>query len=160
MIRFAILLALGAGHGACSQAQPAGESAAASNAVANLDQGSEPAMSETRISIATDRGQVTAQLVDNDATRALVRMLPVTIEMRDHLQQEKTGTLPSQLPELPRQPNFSKGTLGLWGDRDFVVYHRNGRVPEPGIIVLGHVTGDLSMFEGPKAVTARIQRAD
>ena len=61
-------------------------------------------------------GQVTAELVDNDATRALVRMLPLTIEMRDHLRQEKTGTLPSPLPELPRQTKFSAGMLGLWGD--------------------------------------------
>ena len=117
-------------------------------------------MSEMRISIATDRGQVTAQLVDNEATRALVGMLPVTLEMHDHLRQEKTGTLPSPLPQLPRQTDFSVGTLGLWGGRDFVIYHRNGRVPEPGIIVLGRVTGDLSMFEGPDAITVRLQGAD
>jgi hypothetical protein len=117
-------------------------------------------MSETRISIATDRGQVTAELVDNEATQALVRMLPVTLEMRDHLRQEKTGTLPSPLPELRRQTDFSAGTLGLWGDRDFVIYHRDGRVPEPGIILLGRVTGDLTMFEGAEAVTVRLQRAD
>ena len=41
-------------------------------------------------------GQFTAELVDNDATRSLVRMLPITIEMRDHLRQEKTGNLPSR----------------------------------------------------------------
>jgi len=87
-------------------------------------------------------------------------MLPVTVEMRDHLRQEKTGTLPSPLPELQRQTDFSAGTIGLWGDRDFVIYHRNDRVPEPGIIVLGRVTGDLSMFEGPEAVTVRLQGVD
>ena len=156
MMRLAMLMALGAFQGACGSAQPAGNSMAAGSG-ANLNQGSEPTMSEIRISIATDRGQVTAKLVDNEATRALVRMLPVTIEMRDHLRQEKTGTLPSPLPELQRQTDFSAGTLGLWGDRDFVIYHRNGRVPEPGIIVLGQVTGDLSMFEGPEAVTVRLQ---
>ena len=75
-------------------------------------------------------------------------MLPLTIEMRDHLRQEKTGNLPSPLPELPRQTEFSAGMLGLWGDDDFVIYYRSGRVPEPGIIVLGQVTGDLSMFKG------------
>jgi len=159
-MRLAILMTLVAVQGACGSAQPAGNSVAAGEAEANLDQGSEPTMSETRISIATDRGQVTAELVDNEATQALVRMLPVTLEMRDHLRQEKTGTLPSPLPELRRQTDFSAGTLGLWGDRDFVIYHRDGRVPEPGIILLGRVTGDLTMFEGAEAVTVRLQRAD
>lgn len=160
MMRLAILMALGFVQGACGSAQPAGNSVAAGSPASDLNQGSEPTMSETRISIATDRGQVTAQLADNDAARALVGMLPLTIEMRDHLRQEKTGTLPSALPELPRQTGFSAGTLGLWGDRDFVIYHRNGRVPEPGIVVLGRVIGDLSMFEGPESVRVRIQRAE
>jgi hypothetical protein len=43
----------------------------------------------------------------NDATRSLVRMLPITIDMRDHLRQEKTGNLPSALPAIERQLDFS-----------------------------------------------------
>ena len=39
--------------------------------------------------------------IDRDNSRAIpdkyVRMLPLTIEMRDHLRQEKTGDLPSPL---------------------------------------------------------------
>ena len=57
------------------------------------------AMAQERIRISSDWGRVTAELVENDATRSLVRMLPLTIEMRDHLRQEKTGNLPSPLPE-------------------------------------------------------------
>ncbi|WBY06381.1 hypothetical protein PIB19_12280 [Sphingomonas sp. 7/4-4] len=37
---------------------------------------------------------------------------------------------------------------------------RSGRVPAPGIIVLGRVTGDLSIFDRSGAVTVRIERAD
>jgi hypothetical protein len=107
----------------------------------------EPKMTLPRILISSERGQVTAELVDNEATRTLVRMLPVTIEMRDHLRQEKTGNLPSPLPVVRRQPDFSAGTLGLWGDDDFVIYYRNGRVPAPGIIVLGRVLGDVAIFD-------------
>jgi Cyclophilin-like family len=54
-----------------------------------------PAMAQERILISSDWGKVTAELVDNNATRSLVQMLPLTIEMRDHLRQEKTGNLPS-----------------------------------------------------------------
>jgi len=117
-----------------------------------------PAMAE-RILISSDWGKVTAELVDNDATRALVRMLPITIRMRDHLRQEKTGDLPSPLPAVARQTAFSKGTLGLWSSDHFVIYYRDGRVPQPGIIVLGQVTEDVSMFDRPGPVTVRVELA-
>jgi hypothetical protein len=117
-----------------------------------------PAMAEERIVISSDWGKVTAELVDNNATRSLVQMLPLTIEMRDHLRQEKTGNLPSPLPAVERQLEFSTGTLGLWSSDHFVIYYRAGRVPQPGIIVLGRVTGDASIFDRPGPVTIRVER--
>ena len=116
-------------------------------------------MAQERVLISSDWGSVTAELVDNVATRALVRMLPVTIAMRDHLRQEKTGDLPSPLPSVPRQTPFSKGTLGLWSSDHFVIYYRDGRVPQPGIIILGQVSGDVSIFDRPGSVTVRIEAA-
>jgi hypothetical protein len=117
-----------------------------------------PAIAQERIVISSDWGKLTAQLVDNDATRSLVRMLPVTIDMRDHLRQEKTGDLPSPLPAVARQLDFSTGTLGLWSSNHFVIYYRDGRVPSPGIILLGRVTGDVSIFDRPGPVTVRVER--
>lgn len=117
-----------------------------------------PAMAQERILMSSDWGKVTAELVDNNATRSLLRMLPLTIEMRDHLRQEKTGNLPASLPAVERQLDFSTGTLGLWGSNHFVIYYRNGRVPEPGIIILGQVTGDVSIFDRPDPVTVRVER--
>ena len=119
-----------------------------------------PAMAQERILISSDWGKVTAELVDNDATRALVRMLPLTIEMRDHLRQEKTGDLPSPLPAAARQLDFATGTLGLWSSNHFVIYYRGGRVPQPGIILLGRVTGDVSIFDRPGPVTVRVERVE
>lgn len=110
--------------------------------------------------ITSERGPLSARLADNDAARALAKMLPLQIKMRDHLRQEKTGVLPSALPGGDRQAEFSVGTLGLWGDRDFVIYYRDGRVPEPGIVVLGQVSGDLSMFDNPDEVTISLRRAE
>ena len=117
-----------------------------------------PAMAQERILISSDWGQVTAELVDNNATRSLVQMLPLSIEMRDHLRQEKTGNLPSPLPAVERQVDFSAGTLGLWSSNHFVIYYRGGRVPQPGIILLGRVTGDVSIFDRPGPVTVRVER--
>jgi len=118
-----------------------------------------PAMAQERLLISSDWGNVTADLVDNDASKSLVQMLPVTIEMRDHLRQEKTGNLPSPLPAVARQTAFSKGTLGLWSSDHFVIYYRDGRVPQPGIIILGQVTGDVAIFDRPGSVTVQIERA-
>jgi hypothetical protein len=114
-------------------------------------------MAQERVLISSDWGKVEAELVDNEATRSLVRMLPVTIEMHDHLRQEKTGNLPSPLPPVPRQTAFSKGTLGLWNSNHFVIYYRDGNVPQPGIIILGQVTGDVSMFDRPGPITIRVE---
>jgi hypothetical protein len=117
------------------------------------------AMAQEQILISSDWGNVKAELVDNEATRSFVRMLPVTIEMRDHLRQEKTGDLPSPLAPAPRQTAFSKGTLGLWSADHFVIYYRDGRVPQPGIVILGQVTGDVSIFDRPGPVKVRVELA-
>jgi hypothetical protein len=117
-----------------------------------------PAMAQERILISSEWGKVTGELVDNIATQSLVRMLPLTIEMRDHLRQEKTGNLPSPLPAVERQLDFSTGTLGLWSSNHFVIYYSDGRVPQPGIILLGRVTEDISIFDQPGPVTVRVER--
>jgi hypothetical protein len=117
----------------------------------------ETAMAQERIRISSDWGNVTADLSDNDAARSLVRMLPITIEMHDHLRQEKTGSLPVPLPEASRQRDFLVGTLGLWGPDHFVIYYRKGRVPQPGIVILGSVTGDVAVFDRPGPIAVRIE---
>ena len=116
------------------------------------------AMAQQRILISSDWGKVSAELVDNDATRSLVQMLPLTIEMRDHLRQEKTGNLPSPLPAVERQLDFRTGALGLWSSDHFVIYYRDGGVPQPGIILLGRVIDDASIFDRPGPVTVRLER--
>lgn len=114
-------------------------------------------MAQEQILISSDWGDVKAELVDNDATRSLVKMLPITIEMRDHMRQEKTGDLPSPLATSRRQTGFSKGTLGLWSADHFVIYYRDGHVPQPGIVILGQVTGDVAIFDRPGAVKVRVE---
>ena len=114
-------------------------------------------MAEERIRISSDWGSVTAELADNAAARSLIGMLPVTIKLTDHLRQEKTGYLPSPLAEVPRKLDFAVGTLGLWGPDHFVIYYRKGRVPQPGIVILGNVTDDVLIFDRPGPITVRIE---
>ncbi len=115
-----------------------------------------PAMAQRHIVISSEWGEVKAELADNEAARSLARMLPVTISMRDHLRQEKTGNLPAPLAEVSRQTDFSKGMLGLWSSNHFVIYYRDGQVPQPGIAILAQVRGDVSIFDRPGSVTVTI----
>ena len=117
-------------------------------------------MAQDRIRISSTWGEVTAEIADTDAGAALMDMLPLTIEMRDHLRQEKTGYLPKDLPAGERQQGFGTGTLGLWSSNHFVIYYRDGRVPQPGIRILGQIEGDVSIFDRPGNVTVEISRID
>ncbi|WP_082505262.1 cyclophilin-like fold protein [Aureimonas sp. Leaf324] len=117
-------------------------------------------MAQERITISSDWGTVDAVLADNEAASGLLDLLPITLDMRDHLRQEKTGELPLPLPRSARRRNFSPGTIGLWGSNDFVVYYREGQVPRPGIVVLGHAEGDVSIFDRPGRVSIRIERSE
>lgn len=117
-------------------------------------------MAQERIKISSEWGSVTAELADNAATKALLDMLPLTIRMTDHLRQEKTGSLPSVLPPAARQRAFKNGTIGLWGPDHFVVYYRDGQVPQPGIVILGEVTGGALIFDRPGSLSMRVERAD
>lgn len=118
------------------------------------------AVGQDMIRISSPWGELTAELADNAAAKALLEMLPVTIDMQDHLRQEKTGQLPTALPEAERQLGFDNGTLGLWGRTDFVIYYRDGSVPRPGIVILGRVEGDASILDRPGPVTVELQRVD
>ena len=118
------------------------------------------AMAQDRIKISSEWGSITAELVDNAATKALLGLLPLTIPMTDHLRQEKTGSLPAGLPSAPRQRAFRNGTIGLWGPDHFVVYYREGQVPQPGIVILGEAKDGASIFDRPGPISVRIERDD
>jgi hypothetical protein len=150
-------------HRGMTNAEPVGESICHYARIDRTDDGTRAnsdfvRLGEGHCRACRQRRDPFAELADNDATRSLVRMLPITIDMRDHLRQEKTGNLPSALPAIERQLDFSIGTLGLWSSNHFVIYYRDGRVPQPGIVILGRVTGDVSIFDRPGAVTVRVER--
>ena len=71
-----------------------------------------PAMAQTRIVISSDWGKVTAELVDNEATRALVAMLPVTIAMRDHMHQGEDRRSPFAAARSGAADAFCEGDVG------------------------------------------------
>jgi hypothetical protein len=99
-----------------------------------------------RIQIAVGDQRVEAELDDSVASRDLLAQLPVTIEMRDHGQVEKTGRLPSPL-SLDGQPAGADprpGDLGYYAPgHDLVLYHDDQSYYD-GIVVLGRMAGDAA----------------
>ena len=161
MIRAAALLAIGAVHAGCSAEQrtdrPVAGADGAMAAARQNDRETGTPMAGTQILIASDGGEVTAELVDNDATRALLRMLPLTLQMRDHLRQEKTGNLPSPLPERPRQTEFYELRLAPKG-LEQASAHPSGTV-ENLVVAAGAVTiragGELHVLACGDAILFR-----
>lgn len=69
---------------------------------------------------------LTATLVENSSTEALIGMLsegPVTVEMNDYAGMEKVGTLPESLPRNDEQINTGAGDLILYQGNSFVIYY-------------------------------------
>ncbi|UZK67763.1 cyclophilin-like fold protein [Sphingomonas sp. M1-B02] len=116
----AIMLATGILGAACSAEERTASPTARTKDTAPESQVSpkpKRAKQGDRILISSDRGMLTAELADNDAAQALVRMLPITIEMRDHLRREKTGNLPFALARDAAESGFFDRNGGAVGER-------------------------------------------
>lgn len=114
-----------------------------------------------RIRIRMGDQSVTATLNDSEAARDLVAMLPVSIQMRDHLRREKTGRIPKPLSERTQgSPTYEKGDLGYWRPGgNFVIFYRHDglTIPSPGIVLLGKIDAGVEVFDVPGSVTVTVE---
>src|SRR5437762_5028044 len=78
-----------------------------------------------RIRIRMADQTVTATLNNNEAARDLISMLPLSVNMRDHMRREKTGPLPGPLSEQSRGVSaYEAGDLGYWRPGgNFVIFY-------------------------------------
>ena len=66
----------------------------------------------------------TVSLEDNPTTRALMKLLPVTLEMLELNGNEKHGRLPSSLPTKAMRPGtIRSGDVLLYGSDTLVVFY-------------------------------------
>ena len=84
-------------------------------------------------------------LIDNDAARAFVAQLPLTLEMSELNGNEKHAELPKALPTNASRPGtIRNGDLMLYGSNTLVIFYvtfkssysytRLGRVDEPAAL--------------------------
>jgi len=114
-----------------------------------------------RIRIRMGDQTVTATLNNSEAARDLASMLPLSIQMRDHLRREKTGPVPRPLSERTQgSPTYEKGDLGYWRPGgNFVIFYRHDglTIPSPGIVVLGKIDSGAEVFDVPGSVEVTIE---
>jgi hypothetical protein len=107
---------------------------------------------------------ITARLNDSEAARDFVSMLPLTIQMDDHLRREKTGIIPRPLSErTPGSRTYEFGDLGYWRPRNtFVIFYRQDglTIPGPGIVLLGKVDAGVEIFDVPGTVQVAVESID
>lgn len=78
------------------------------------------------MNISVDDHVMTATLVDNTTTEALLIMLsedPITLDMRDYAGMEKVATLPQSLPVHDESIDTEAGDLILYQGNSFVIYY-------------------------------------
>ena len=107
---------------------------------------------------------VSAKLNNSDAARDFAAMLPLTIQMDDHLRREKTGVIPKPLSKrTPESRTYERGDLGYWRPRNsFVIFYRQDglEIPRPGIVLLGKLSSGAEVFDvpGPVQVNAELMK--
>lgn len=79
-----------------------------------------------RLNIEVNGHLLTAELVDNSSTRALLELLAngsITVEMHDYGSMEKVGALPQSLPRNDKQTSVGAGDLILYQGNQFSIYY-------------------------------------
>ncbi len=165
-----LFVAVGLANAGCG-AQPRNDTTplpapVSGNPTTSLSTTRNDAKKETRMRIQITIGEqrFSASLSESAAAHDLVAQLPVTIDMIDHGEVEKTGPLPSPL-SLDGQPDGADpdpGDLGYYAPGNNLVLYYGDQSYFPGIVILGRLDGDaaqrISELDGP--VTATVEAAD
>ncbi len=121
-------------------------------------------MAQTKITLSTANGTMTATLSDTQAARELAALLskgPVTIEMSDYGSFEKVGTLPQSFTTSNHQITTSPGDIMLYQGNNMVIfYESNSWSYTPLGKIDNATTANLLQFLGNDRVTLTISIAD
>jgi hypothetical protein len=115
-----------------------------------------------KIRIRTADEVPTATLLDSDTARDFASLLPLRLSMGDLFHREKYAQLPRAISESgKRTDSYRVGDIGYWppGPDVAMFYRQDGqRIPNPGIVLIGHVDSGVDAFDraGSTDVTIEI----
>ena len=118
------------------------------------------ASSQTKVLLKIGENTMTALLIDNEATRELMKLLEqgdITIRMSDYGGFEKVGALPQSLPTSNTQITTMPGDIMLYqGDQLVIFYGSNSWRYTPIGKIDGANVSNLRRFLGNGGITLTI----
>lgn len=100
-----------------------------------------------KLKVTIGNKEFTATLNDSEATRELVKLLPMTINMRDHGGFEKTSSLSKSLPGRATNPGrIEVGDLMIWSGSSLVLFYSAHRTSY-NYVKLGRIDNPSGMLE-------------
>ena len=118
------------------------------------------ASSQTKVLLKIGENTMTALLIDNEATRELMKLLEqgdITIRMSDYGGFEKVGALPQSLPTSNTQITTMPGDIMLYqGDQLVIFYGSNSWHYTPIGKIDGANVSNLRQFLGNGSITLTI----
>lgn len=83
-----------------------------------------------KINLTVNNKKFSATLENNETTKELISMFPITLEMRELNSNEKYNYLDTNLPTNEKRPDEIKaGDIKLFGDNCIVVFYKNFSTP-------------------------------
>src|SRR2546422_5480771 len=108
----------------------------------------------------TDR-TITATLIDSEAARDFVSLLPLTLTMNDLFRREKFAHLPRAISEEEKRTHtYEVGQVVYWSPGpDVAIFYRNDgeKIPNPGIIVIGKVDSGVDVLDVVGSVKVAVE---
>ncbi len=103
----------------------------------------------TNITMTVGETVITATLNNSEAAQEFVASLPQTVSLTRYGEHEYYGKLAQPLAETsPLQTGYEVGDLAYWTPGDmFVVYFDEPEKAPEGLMMLGKVTSDISVFD-------------
>jgi hypothetical protein len=116
---------------------------------------------EMKICLKVGQATVTATLLDSAAARDFVKLLPITLTVKDLFGREKYGHLPRAISEDGRRARtYEVGQIAYWppGPDVAVYYRQDGEsIPAPGIVVLGEIDSGVERIAFPGSRTVIVE---
>ena len=107
---------------------------------------------------------ITATLIDSEAARDFVSLLPLTLTMNDLFRREKFGHLPRAISTGGKRTHtYAVGEIAYWAPGpDVAVYYRDDgeEIPNPGIIVIGRIDSGVELLDVPGSLRVTIEALD